>query len=96
MFFLVGLLLFSSKLLAINLNDINQIESEIKDLRSQPGYGLSYIQNLVIQLNNVETNLNKERVLNNEKISYLDFILKNKLALLRHVNESRLYGDLNQ
>lgn len=33
-FFLVGLLLFISKLLAVNLNDINQIESEIEDLRT--------------------------------------------------------------
>jgi hypothetical protein len=31
---MVGLLLFSSKLLAVNLNDVNQIESEIEDLRT--------------------------------------------------------------
>lgn len=98
--FLILEFFFSSKLSAITLGDINQIESEIKQLKSQPDHGISQIPNLVSQLNSAELNQNNDRASPNPNTTELDnilnAILKNKLALADHINNYQLYTSLQQ
>ncbi|NUJ31651.1 MULTISPECIES: hypothetical protein [Pseudoalteromonas] len=91
---------FNNISLAVTLNDIDQIEIEIKQLNSQSDHGLSQIPSLVSQLNSAELSQNNDRESPTPNITELDnilnAILKNKLALADHINNYQLYTSLQQ